>query len=161
MSSCHDALMRKHLAVAVLLLAGCTKNTAPPIELAPTAVRLKPAQGALETLLIAEVTKARARNLRPFLELRAEWCDPCKDLEASMGDARMTDAFVGTYLISLDIDEWGDKLKAVDVDPSSIPVFYELDAQAKPTGRKIDGGAWAENIPANMAPPLKAFFAGR
>ncbi|MDP1827421.1 MAG: hypothetical protein Q8L48_29395 [Archangium sp.] len=152
--------MRTFLAVAVLVVAGCTKNAAAPVELAPAAVRLKPSQGALTSLLTAELAKARARNLRPFLELRAEWCGPCKELEASMGDARMTDAFAGTYLISLDIDEWGEKLKAVDVDPSSIPVFYELDAQAKPTGRKIDGGAWAENIPANMAPPLKAFFAG-
>ena len=76
-----------------------------------------------------------------------------------MGDARMSDAFAGTYLISIDIDEWSQQLAGTAFDSSSIPVFYELDEKAKPTGRKIDGGAWAENIPANMAPPLKAFFA--
>ena len=142
----------------VLAVMGCAKKNASLAEVAPAAVRLSPSQGTLSALLEAEVAKARTRKLKPFLELRAEWCGPCKQLEASMGDARMSDAFAGTYLISLDIDEWAQQLSGTAFDASSIPVFYELDASAKPTGRKIDGGAWAENIPANMAPPLKAFF---
>jgi hypothetical protein len=40
---------------------------------------------------------------------------------------------------------------------SPIPAFFRLDAEGKPVAR-IDGGAWAENIPKNMAPPLKTFF---
>ena len=39
-------------------------------------------------------------------------------------------------------------------------VFYEVGDDGKPTGRKIDGGAWGDNIPANMAPPLDKFFHG-
>ncbi|MDP2275332.1 MAG: hypothetical protein Q8K32_31590 [Archangium sp.] len=144
--------------VVCLLVMGCAKKDA-PAEVSPAAVRLAPSQGKLTTLLEAEVAKARARHLKPFLELRAEWCGPCKELEASLGDPRMRDAFAGTYLISIDIDEWSQQLAGTAFDASSIPVFYELDEKAKPTGRKIDGGAWAENIPANMAPPLKAFFA--
>lgn len=142
-------------------LIGCAKKEAAPVEVGPASVRLTPSQGKLTALLEAEVARARARNLKPFLELRAEWCGPCKELEASMGDARMTDAFAGTYLISIDIDAWSEQLADTTFDASSIPVFYELDEKAKPTGRKIDGGAWAENIPANMAPQLKAFFADR
>jgi hypothetical protein len=38
-------------------------------------------------------------------------------------------------------------------------VFFKLDASGKPTGDRIDGGAWGDNVPENMAPPLKAFFA--
>ena len=147
--------------VLVVAVMGCAKKTAPLAEVALATVRLSPSQGTLSALLEAEVAKARARKLKPFLELRAEWCGPCKQLEASMGDARMSDAFAGTYLISLDIDEWAQQLAGTAFDSSSIPVFYELDESAKPTGRKIDGGAWAENIPANMAPPLKAFFANQ
>jgi thiol:disulfide interchange protein len=155
--------MTRFLRCAVLILlavTGCKKDT-PLAEVSPASVRLMPSQGKLSTLLTQEVEKARARNLRPFLELRAEWCGPCKQLEASMGDDRMIDAFAGTYLISVDIDEWGDKLEPLGFETGSIPAFYELDGQAKPTGRTITGGAWAENIPANMAPPLKAFFAGK
>ena len=135
----------------------------PAVAAAPEAprayVRLTPAMGKLATLLPAELKKAQAKELKPFLELRAEWCKPCKQLEASLDDKRMTDAFAGTYLISVDIDEFTDQLAKLGFDSGAIPVFYELDAYAKSTGRKIDGGAWAENIPQNMAPPLKAFFA--
>ena len=149
------------IVVLSFLVMGCAKKGAAPAGGSSAAVRLAPSQGKLTALLEAEVVVARARNLKPFLELRAEWCGPCKQLEASMGDPRMNDAFAGTYLISLDIDEWAQQLEGTAFNSSSIPVFYELDASAKPTGRKIDGGAWAENIPANMAPPLKAFFANQ
>jgi hypothetical protein len=37
-------------------------------------------------------------------------------------------------------------------------VFFAVDAKARPTGAKIDGGAWGEDIPRNMAPPLERFF---
>ena len=50
-------------------------------------------------------------------------------------------------------------LASLAMSPNAIPVFYKLDANGKPTGDKIDGGAWGDNIPDNMAPPLKAFFA--
>ena len=156
--------MIKPLAAALLALSitGCKQaDAAAPREVAPASVRLLPRQGDLATLITAEVAKAHARKLRPFLELRAEWCKPCKQLEASMNDSRMIAAFAGTYLISIDIDEWDGKLDAIGVAADSIPVFYELDAKGKPTGRNINGGAWDENIPANMAPPLKAFFAAR
>ncbi len=155
--------MLKPLAALLLLtITSCKQaDAAPPRAVAPASVRLIPKQGDLVTLITAEVAKAHARKLRPFLELRAEWCKPCKQLEASMNDSRMTDAFAGTYLISIDIDEWTGKLDAVGVAADSIPVFYELDEKGKPTGRSINGGAWAENIPANMAPPLKAFFAAK
>jgi hypothetical protein len=50
-------------------------------------------------------------------------------------------------------------LDAAKLTSSAIPVFFKLDASGKPTGEKIDGGAWGDNAPDNMAPPLAAFFA--
>lgn len=155
-------LTPRWFAVALLSLSsvGCREAAAAaPAQRAY--VRLTPDLGTLATLLPAELKKAQAKKLKPFLELRAEWCKPCKELEASMNDARMADAFAGTYLISVDLDEFNDQLDKLGFDGSAIPVFYALDANARPTGRKIDGGAWAENIPQNMAPPLKAFFTAK
>ena len=70
----------------------------------------------------------------------------------------MLDAFQGTYIIQLDADTWGKKLKGTRFTVKAIPVLFELGKDGKPTGNKIDGGAWGEDIPQNMAPPLKAFF---
>ena len=114
--------------------------------------------GDLPTILATHVAKAKAAGLQPYAELWASWCPPCKAIEASMGDPRMREAFTGAYVIQLDSDHWGPKLEGAGLSAASIPVFYALDSNGKPTGRKVDGGAWGDNTPENMAPPLKAFF---
>ncbi len=48
----------------------------------------------------------------------------------------MTAAFEGVQIIELDVDDWG-----------------------KTKGPTINGGAWGDNVPKNMAPPLTKFFA--
>lgn len=115
----------------------------------------------LPKLLAEHAALAKQANLAPYVELWAQWCGPCKKLEASMGDPRIEQAFAGVYLIRLDSDQWRSKLGSTGLDDSSIPVFFELDAKGVVTGRKIDGGAWGEDIPENMAPPLDAFFHAR
>ena len=125
----------------------------------PTDVRLHPDGGPLKTQLADGAAKAKARGLTAYAELRADWCDPCVALEKSMSDPRMIDAFAGTYVMHLDVDEWSAKdVEGTGLKASVIPIFYALDGDGKPTGRTIDGGAWGENVPENMAPPLKKFF---
>lgn len=158
--------MKTPVVLAVLLaVTGCKKEAASTaaLEAAPAAnsERLKPANGSLKAQLTGATARAQARKLRPFIELRADWCEPCRALEASLGDPRMVDAFAGTYLITLDVDEWSKELSEAGLAPDGIPAFFAVDERGTPTGRKIDGGAWADNVPANMAPPLKAFFAAR
>jgi hypothetical protein len=70
----------------------------------------------------------------------------------------MEDAFDGVYLIGLDVDKWGWGVAGTGYGADSIPIFYAVGGDARPTGRVIDGNAWGDNIPENMAPPLKNFF---
>jgi hypothetical protein len=71
-------------------------------------------------------------------------------------DPLMVDAFTGTYIIEVDVDDWGFPPKGWGFN--AIPIFFALGPNGKPAGAKIDGNAWGENIPENMAPPLKEFF---
>ncbi len=150
-------------AVVVIVMAGvtggCKRAPLPsgPFHLAD--VKLKPASGELATLLPAEIAKARAQHLVPYVEVGAAWCKPCRQLQASMTDPRMKDAFDGTYLIHLDVDDWSSSLSALDLEPTVIPVVFEVDAQGKSTGRSINGNDWGDNRAESMAPQLKAFFA--
>lgn len=123
-----------------------------------TLVQLERSDAALDSILKAEVEKAKEQGRHPYVEFYADWCPPCIALRKSLSDDRMVDAFSGTYIIQLDLDEWENELPEAGFDVPGIPIFFELDQDGKPTGRTISGGAWGEDIPENMAPPLKEFF---
>ncbi|MBZ0120609.1 MAG: thioredoxin family protein [Sandaracinaceae bacterium] len=117
-----------------------------------------PAAGPLEAQLRAHVQRARIRRLRPFAELGATWCPPCRAIEQSMDDPLMRTAFRGTYIVRIDIDELGRELGPLGLSAPAIPKFIELRDDGHGSGRAIDGSAWGEDIPANMAPVLDRYF---
>jgi len=124
-------------------------------------IRIEPGQAKVKDILKAEAQKAAGLGRQPYVEFYADWCPPCNAIRDSLGDPRMVEAFAGTYIIKLDTDDWGDKLSGTGLYVPAIPAFYELDAQGKPTGWMITGTAWGEDVPANIAPPMKAFFEGK
>jgi thiol-disulfide isomerase/thioredoxin len=158
------------VACSVPLLSACNKKSTAGTASAERSgasehagfvvTELSTSVGALPDALKVEAAKAKAQGLKPHVEFWASWCQPCMDLAKSLGDPKMEAAFKGTYIIRLNADEWGDKLGVTGFNASAIPVFYELDAEGKKTGKTIDGGAWGENIPENMAPPLDQYFHG-
>jgi thiol-disulfide isomerase/thioredoxin len=149
-----------------------TETAAPTLTLTPTVeptatvgtgftiVRVYPSDGDLNEQLAAEVTKAKALGQDAYVEFEATWCPACQAIESSLdeGNALMVDAFQGVYVVRADIDEWRDYLDGTGFEFEGIPIFFQLDDQGRPTGEWIDGNAWGENIPENMAPPLKEFF---
>jgi hypothetical protein len=108
--------------------------------------------------LAAEASKAKAQKLKPFAYISAVWCGPCNAIKHNLDKPLLQDAFQGTYQVKIDFDAFEKDLPAVGLEHPSVPVFFALDDQGKPTGRKIDGGAWSADTVDNMAPPLKAFF---
>jgi len=112
----------------------------------------------LAKILQSQYAAAIKAGRTPVVELGATWCGPCKELAASLGDARMKDAFAGMYIVRLDIDQWKEKLAPLGFKTDGIPAFFPIDETGKAIGPEIDGGAWGDNIPENMAPPLKKFF---
>jgi thiol-disulfide isomerase/thioredoxin len=123
-------------------------------------VRIHPKDGALQNLLAAEAKKAQALGQTPFLEFDATWCPPCQAITASLADKNelMLKAYEGIYLIHADVDEWGWDHPEAGFTTDAIPVFFKLDQNGKSTGASIDGGAWGEDIPKNIAPVLAKFF---
>ena len=123
-------------------------------------VDVSPEEGRLLAQLRGEVQTAADLGLRPFAFFTAEWCINCQELIDSLDDPSMERAFQGTYIVRLDLDVWKDQAAEAGIYVLGIPAFFELGADGKATGRSITGGAWDENIPANMSSPLEAFFQG-
>jgi thiol-disulfide isomerase/thioredoxin len=134
-----------------------------PVPTGFTIVRLHPEDGELQTLLADESEKAAALGQRPVVEFDATWCPPCQAIDKAIREENelMLKAYAGTYIIKLDVDEWGwNNGKVKDFRFDGIPVYFKLDSEGNQTGEVIDGGAWGEDIPENIAPVMKKFFHG-
>ena len=125
-----------------------------------TVVRVGKTKEKLLDILKVEAKKAFDLGRQPYVEFYADWCPPCNAIRESLGDERMIDAFNGTYIIKLDLDFWEIKLLGTGFNVNGIPAFFEIDSDGNPTGRTITGAAWGEDVPENIAPPLKEFFNG-
>jgi len=129
-----------------------------------TFVRLHPQDGDLQTLLADEARKATGLGQMPVIEFDATWCPPCQAIEEAFGEKNelMLAAYDGTYIVKLDVDEWGwENGRIQGFGFTGIPVYFKLDAQGKQTGEVIDGGAWNADIPENIAPVMDTFFHGQ
>jgi hypothetical protein len=113
----------------------------------------------LAGLLREHANAAELARLRPFLEFGATWCPPSRIFGDSLEDPRMKSALAGVYLIRAEMDEFGDDPVSRELRPVSVPVFYELDADGRATGRTINGGAWGADTIENMSRTMTGFFA--
>lgn len=122
---------------------------------------IHPADGELHEVLTRESQKAFALGLTPIAYFGATWCPPCQAIEAALEEKNslMLDAYAGMYIIELDTDEWGWSEGGIaEFKFDAIPVYFKLDANGNQTGEVIDGGAWGQDIPENIAPVMDAFF---
>ena len=166
-------LLAASIFVAVVA-AGCSKDDKAPSSSTSTTTGATTAAaktasaswavvkkgGDLAGLVKAEIAKAQAAAKKPVVYIGASWCPPCAAIKKYKTDPQMAAAFEGTYIIELDVDDWkAEDLAALRYNAKAVPIFIAVDADAKAKGPTIDGGAWGDNIPANMAPPLTKFFA--
>ena len=119
---------------------------------------LAPERGPLTDQLAAWARRAAAAGRVPCVYLTAVWCPANSKLERALIDTRMQRALRQIEAASLDIDAWADELTAAGISITSVPAFFLLAEDGRPTGAHITGGAWKDDLPENMAPPLAEFF---
>lgn len=114
--------------------------------------------GPLAAQLEQWSARAIASGRVPCVYLTAGWCPPSVKLEKSLTDPLLQRALRGVDAATLDIDAWGDQLVEAGFPARTVPVFFAVDERGHAIGPNITGGAWGENTPENMAPPIERFF---
>jgi len=137
------------------LAFGCPQSSPPdPFNV----VEVHPDSGNLRDLLREHSRRAEALNLKPFVELTADWCEPCQRLHQGMSEAKMVEAFRGTYIIRVDTDLWGKDVGLAGMRSRSIPAFHALSPSGLAVGRSIDGESWTDTTSEVISPILGRFF---
>jgi thiol:disulfide interchange protein len=126
---------------------------------APSVIVHLHAGESLAEQLRAHANTAESQRLRPFVEFGAVWCPPSKLFGQALSDPRMEAALAGVYLIRVDTDEFGNDALLTDLRVMAVPAFYELDADGRPTGRKMTGDAWGADTIENMSAAMARFCA--
>jgi hypothetical protein len=135
-----------------------TPTNSPIVAIPFTWITVSEKSGSVKEIIINEVGKANKFGQKPFVFITASWCIHCRALKESMNDKRMIDAFTGTYIIEIDKDIWEQQLSKIKIFVRGIPAFIGVNSEGMSTGKSVTGAVWDDDIPENMAPPLKAFF---
>jgi hypothetical protein len=113
----------------------------------------------LGALLRDHANAAEAQGLRPFLEFGAVWCPPSRMFGELLDDPRLHAALAGVYLIRAELDDFVNDPRTKELNAVAVPVFYELDAEGRSTGRTITGAAWGADTVENISTTMARFFA--
>ncbi len=134
-----------------------------PVNTKPTFVDLLPEDGNLKEGLAKHAKLAAAKGQRAFIYGCSTILPPSVAINNSLENPLMQAAFAETYIIRLDVHEWGAPgadvlLKEASVSLNKCPVFMAVTQEGTAAGPQLASDAWEENSPDNMAPKLKAFF---
>lgn len=150
----------------LVCVAGCGWSASPEAPPAPPPpqpavfVEVLPVDGPLREQLAKHVATAKAEGRKPFLQVYAEWCGPCKELRSHMDDPLMQDAFLDTYIVQAKHTPWNQQILLAlpsGIENVAVPSFWAIDDEGR-LGRLIDGHAWGPNTPEEMSGPLSHFF---
>ncbi len=111
-----------------------------PLRIPPSAAIPEPIATALE--------KARASTKLVFIEFYAEWCAPCKIIEAKvLPDSRVQEALEGFVFVRVDTDTDPEAGQRFEVD--GMPTLLVLDGEGGERYRQvglIEPGELAEKL---------------
>lgn len=104
---------------------------------------------------LAEVVH-RSRGRTVVLQTVARSSSACTAVAAALPDTRMQRALADVTLVRVDVEEYERELRAMDLETTTAPWFYKLDANGAATDA-ISADAWEANVPEDMAPVLARF----
>jgi thiol:disulfide interchange protein len=144
--------------LCVVVAACSTARVRPGEDVAPagaefSVVDIEPGRGSFHDQLMVQLKRAAAIGQTPYIELTADWCEPCQKLHKVLGDTAVMRAFRGTYIMRANVDQW----RQVTGKPqmNGIPAFIFVDSAGRWTNRRQLGSPLKTR---DIAAAFDAFF---
>ena len=155
---------------ALLALAGAGCKVAPsessaPAPSAATGAPAKmllvdaPAEGHIDEIVRAEMTKATAARRRVVVYVGGTWCEPCQRFHHAAERGELDATFPDVELFGFDIDRDRDRLVTAGYTSKLIPLFALPGPDGRASGKQVEGGIKGEGAVANIAPRLEQMLA--
>ncbi|MGI2174352.1 hypothetical protein [Shewanella ulleungensis] len=106
-----------------------------PLEVSKTSLKNSVAEQANNALALGRI---------PLICLSAPWCEPCQDMFVVLHQQGAQSVMQKIAIILLDIEDWGVHLGSIDIQPSCIPVFFDVNLDGSAGNNSVDGNAWGE-----------------
>ena len=162
--------MTRWSVAALLALAGAGCKVAPSESSAPTpsaatgpAAKMllvdAPAEGQIDGIVRAEMTKATAARRRVVVYVGGTWCEPCQRFHHAAERGELDATFPDVELLGFDIDRDRDRLVAAGYTSKLIPLFALPGPDGRASGKQVEGGIKGEGAVANIAPRLEQMLA--
>jgi len=164
-------VMTRWSLAALLALAGAGCKDAPSESSAPApsaatgaaANRMllvdAPAEGHVDEIVRAEMTKATAARRRVVVYVGGTWCEPCQRFHHAAERGELDATFPDVALLGFDIDRDRDRLGAAGYTSKLIPLFALPGPDGRASGKQVEGGIKGEGAVANIAPRLEQMLA--
>ncbi|MCL1114382.1 hypothetical protein L2703_12375 [Shewanella basaltis] len=107
-------------------------------------VRVEASKTSLKNSVAEQANNALALGRIPLICLSAPWCEPCQDMLVVLHQQGAQTVMQKIAIILLDIEDWGGHLRSIDIQPSCIPVFFDVNVDGRAGNKSVDGNAWGE-----------------
>jgi hypothetical protein len=145
-------------ALVVVLSACAVTGVRPGDDVAPagaefSVVDIEPGRGTFRDQVLIQLKRAAAIGQTPYIELTADWCEPCQVLHKALRDTAVMRAFRGTYIMRANVDQWHQVTGKPEMN--GIPEFILVDSAGRWTNRRWIG---SPTKPREIAAAFDGFF---
>lgn len=153
--------MRVAVICLPLVFAGCTRSSSPP-PIDPTAtVRFitAPMDGAVSSIMAAQLTQSRAANRKVLLYAGASWCEPCRNFHEAVDRGELVGQIGAVDLVAFDSQVDAERMLLSGYESQFIPLFALPNPDGKASGRHVEGSVKGPGVVGDLVPKLRELLA--
>jgi thiol-disulfide isomerase/thioredoxin len=136
-----------------------TATRAPPDVTRRMRTTNAPAEGDVDAIVRAAVSRAMTERRRVVVYVGAPWCEPCQRFHHAVEQGQLDATFPDVDLVTFDADRDSERLASAGYVSRLIPLLALPGPDGRASGKQVEGGIKGEGAVAYIAPRLEQMLA--